>query len=63
MMVEMGREQKEALVTLLSCRNDVSRQQFRTLKGQIIAGDAEGARKGLDKILKRNKKGTAFKNF
>ena len=59
----MGREQKEALVMLLSRRSDVTRQQFRTLKGQIIAGDAEGARKGLEKILKRNKKGAAFENF
>ena len=29
-------------------------QQYRTLKGQILAGDTEGASKGLNKILERN---------
>jgi hypothetical protein len=31
----------------------LTRQQYRTLKGQIIAGDKEAAMKGLKKILKR----------
>lgn len=26
-------------------------QQYRTLRGQVLAGDAEGARKGLRKII------------
>lgn len=29
-------------------------QQYKTLKGQILSGDKEGARKGLNKLLKRN---------
>ena len=29
------------------------KQQFKTLKGQAAAGDIVGARKGLEKILKR----------
>ncbi|MEI6131985.1 MAG: hypothetical protein WCQ41_04085 [Bacillota bacterium] len=32
---------------------ELSKQQFKTLKGQAAAGDIVGARKGLDKILKR----------
>lgn len=34
----------------------LTRQQYRTLKGQIIAGDKEAAMKGLKKLLKRNMK-------
>lgn len=30
-------------------------QQFRTLKGQILAGDIAGYEKGLQKILRRVK--------
>ena len=29
----------------------LTRQQYRTLKGQIKAGDIEGAAKGLEKLL------------
>jgi hypothetical protein len=41
-----------ALKTLKSYRGKLTRQQIRTLKGQILAGDAEGAIKGLKKLLK-----------
>jgi hypothetical protein len=34
-------------------RYGLSRQQIRTLKGQALAGDFEGARVGLEKILRR----------
>lgn len=34
-------------------RYGLSRQQLKTLKGQALAGDLEGAMKGLDKILRR----------
>ena len=40
-----------ALGTLLSYKPQLSRQQFKTLKGQILAGDAEGALRGLKKLL------------
>lgn len=40
---------------LLECQRDrLTRQQLRTLKGQIFAGDADGAMRGLKRILKRN---------
>lgn len=40
-----------ALGRLLSCKPQLSRQQFKTLKGQILAGDPEGAMRGLQTIL------------
>lgn len=30
----------------------LTKQQYRTIKGQIVAGDVEGAKKGLKKLLK-----------
>lgn len=32
-------------------KHRLTRQQYRTIKGQILAGDAEGAMKGLKKLL------------
>ena len=29
-------------------------QQMRTLKGQVLSGDIEGAMRGLDKLIKRS---------
>lgn len=37
-------------------KESLTKQQYRTLKGQIIAGDKEAAMKGLNKLLKRNMK-------
>lgn len=31
-------------------------QQYRTLMGQCLSGDSEGAKKGLKRILSREKK-------
>lgn len=38
-------------------RKKLNRQQYKTLCGQINAGDAAGAMKGLEKLLKRQIKG------
>lgn len=35
-------------------KESLTKQQYRTLKGQIIFGDKKAAMKGLNKILKRN---------
>lgn len=35
-------------------RGVLTKQQLKTLKGQILAGDAEGAEKGLKKLLMQN---------
>ena len=34
-------------------RGNLTRQQFNTLKGQVLAGDVDGARRGLQKLLTR----------
>lgn len=33
-------------------KNQLTKQQYKTLKGQILSGDIEGFRKGLFKIIK-----------
>lgn len=42
----------KALGRLLSAKKMLSRQQYKTIKGQILAGNAEGAMRGLERILK-----------
>lgn len=38
---------------LRNCRDILTTQQLKTLKGQALAGDVSGARKGLLKIIRR----------
>ena len=40
-----------ALGHLRNAKRQLTRQQFLTLRGQILAGDSDGALKGLQKIL------------
>lgn len=40
----------KALGRLLANKPKLTRQQYKTLKGQILAGDAEGAMRGLNKL-------------
>jgi hypothetical protein len=40
-----------ALVRLKGARHRLSRQQYRTLRGQVLAGDPDGAMRGLRKLL------------
>ena len=42
-----------ALIPLKAHRHNLTAQQYRTLRGQVLAGDPEGAMKGLQKILLR----------
>lgn len=42
---------KSALERLRSVRHRLTRQQLKTLRGQILAGDADGAMKGITRIL------------
>lgn len=44
-----------ALITLKAQRANLTAQQYQTLRGQVLAGDAEGALKGLTKILSRKR--------
>lgn len=34
-------------------KENLTRQQYKTVRGQALSGDLEGARKGLAKLLKR----------
>lgn len=47
---------KNALYNLRKERPNLTLQQYRTIKGQILAGDIEGADRGLRKILRRIEK-------
>ncbi len=40
-----------AMIRLKHARHLLSYRQYYTLRGQVLAGDAEGAMKGLRKIL------------
>lgn len=44
----------KAYELLRRSRPKLSRQQYRTLSGQIRAGETEAAMKGLETIIKRN---------
>lgn len=44
-----------ALITLKAHRADLTTQQYQTLRGQVLAGEDEGALKGLNKILSRER--------
>ena len=44
-----------AICRLKAYRRVITYQQYPTLKGQVLAGDSEGAMKGLDKILNLKK--------
>lgn len=41
----------KALIQIKACRDRLTPQQYRTLKGQVLAGDADGALKGLRSLL------------
>lgn len=42
-----------ALAALMDAAHRLTEQQYKTLRGQILAGDAIGAMRGLEKILRR----------
>ena len=46
---------EENLKLLSKYRFNLSRQQFKTFKGQILAGDINAFRNGLMKVLERDK--------
>lgn len=41
-----------ALIKLKAYRNDLTVQQYKTLRGQVLSGDDAGAMKGLKKLLR-----------
>lgn len=44
-----------ALIQLKAYRTKLTPQQYKTLRGQILAGDADGAMRGLQKLMARRR--------
>ena len=42
-----------ALGRLLAAKRMLTRQQYKTIRGQILAGDADGAMRGLERATRR----------
>lgn len=47
---------KEFIRMLGIYRGALKKQQIKTLRGQALAGDVEGAKRGLQRIVARNMK-------
>lgn len=48
----MNKEIKQCFLLLKDYKWRLNKQQYRTFKGQILAGDIEGFRKGLFNLIK-----------
>lgn len=49
----MKTEPNQFLDTLKSNKKNLTRQQYRTIRGQALKGNVMDARKGLQRVLKR----------
>ena len=54
-MSELREIDQNAIIRLKAHRRRLTWQQYQTLRGQVLAGNADAAMKGLDKILGRLK--------
>lgn len=45
----------KALMHVEGCKDRLTPQEYRTLRGQVLAGDGDGALKGLRRILSRGR--------
>jgi len=45
-----------ALIFLRGCGSRLTPQQYKTLRGQILAGDVEGGLRGLQNILETRRR-------
>lgn len=45
----------QALILINRARQWLTAQQYRTLKGQVLAGDSNGALRGLKKLINMKK--------
>lgn len=52
---ENGATMNKELELLKRYKYRITRQQYRTFKGQILSGDIDGFRKGLFKLIKEGK--------
>ena len=53
MMENLRRIDPKALIQIKACRDRLTAQQYRTLRGQVLAGNSEGAMRGLRNILRQ----------
>lgn len=49
-------ERQQAMNDLYEHKSILTYQQYRTFSGQIKAGDVEGFRRGLRRVIERRKK-------
>lgn len=49
----MQRIDVRALIQVKACRDRLTKQQYKTIRGQVLAGDADGALRGLRRVLMR----------
>ena len=47
----MTNEQKKVMADLKKNKSRLTRQEYCTVKGQILSGDTAGAVKGMEKLL------------
>ena len=47
-------EKEQCIAMLKAKKHKLTHQQYSTIKGQILAGDIEGAKKGLDRLSRRS---------
>ena len=48
----MSKDIKQCFLLLRDYKGRLTKQQYRTFKGQILSGDIEAFRKGLFKLMK-----------
>ena len=53
--LNQNRNIRKALVIIRTNNPYLTRQQFKTLRGQVLAGDPDGAMKGLQNILEKRR--------
>lgn len=46
--------QKDVMSYLKQRKSKLTVQQYRTIKGQIVAGDVSGAKRGIDRVIEKN---------
>ena len=51
----MSENEAAAYIRLKACSHRLTREQYKTLRGQILAGDPAGAMKGLRSLLLKNR--------
>ena len=51
-----GMRIEQAMRELMRRKNELTRQQFRVIRGQIRAGDVDAGMRGMETLLKRERK-------